>query len=555
MVLTEEQQLIVSSVNNNMLLNSAPGSGKSSMLSVLAEKILEDKNNKVLLITFTNQASKSIIGKCSHIDHSLIKGGTFHSLANFFAKENGHRWNICDEGKKRLIIRKLFNCKKDRERLGEIYDRISFNKSEWPMVQDTETLVYNVELERYGLVDFDDMIYKFITLCKDPTFLLPNFTYVLVDELHDTNYPQLEMLKSIQKKTNCKMIGASDMDQNIYAWRGARNQNVKDFIDIFKCKVLPMGWNFRCPSKVVEASAKLIEHNKDRLPKSLKAQRTDKGSIIETRQSDIYKEIDYIVGKCLQYPAREIAILYRNRRYKNYLEFALHKAGIKYKVTDILDIADRSAVKVMFSCMKLAAKIGDIYDLDLASKGLRGIGKTTISHLQVELKDYTFNELIKLKLSSKRTKKRFASLGMLTEWYDLNKDASLDKLAKFIETHFIESFDYQKDMKVFIKDICKDYKVNHNHIRELCNDLGLDNKEEKQDKDALVELGTIHASKGTQHDIVIIPWCQLFEPQEGQDYDLEETRRLFYVGITRTKEILFLTYTGNKPRFIRECHL
>jgi DNA helicase-2/ATP-dependent DNA helicase PcrA len=552
MVLTEEQQLIVSSVNNNMLLNSAPGSGKSSMLSVLAEKILEDKNNKVLLITFTNQASKSIIGKCSHIDHSLIKGGTFHSLANFFAKENGHRWNICDEGKKRLIIRKLFNCKKDKERLGEIYDRISFNKSEWPMVQDTETLAYNTELEHYGLVDFDDMIYRFIDLCKDETFRLQNFTHLMCDEMQDTSAPQLEMLKSIQKKTNCKMIAACDVDQCIFTFRNARLQNIKDFIDIFKCKVLPMGWNFRCPSKVVEASARLIEHNKSRLYKPLKAHRADKGSIIETRQADIYKEIDYVVSKCLQYPKREIAILYRNRRYKNYLEFALHKAGIKYKVTDILDIADRSAVKVMFSCMKLAAKIGDIYDLDLASKGLRGIGKTTISHLQVELKDYTFNKLIEQKLSFKKTQKRFASLGAIIEWYNLNKEVSLDKLAEFIETHFIESFDYQKDMKEFIKDICKDYKVNHNHIRELCNDLGLDNKEEKQDKDALVTLGTVHSFKGLASDIVILPWVQLYEFQDGQEYDIEEERRLIYVAISRTISILYITYTGNKPRFIKE---
>jgi len=553
MNLTSEQQKILDNAGINIAINSGPGSGKSSMLSVIAEKLLQDPKNFVLLITFTNKASKSIISKCLGVDQKRILGGTFHGLANLFARQNGIYWNICDEGKKRLIIRKTFDCKKDKTKLLEITDEISLAKCEYPLKTTDKITKYNSELSKYCLTDFDDMIYNIISLL--PSLKLPSITHVLVDELHDTNAVQLEMLKVLQTNLKCNMIGVFDGDQDIYSWRGSRHENIQDFISYFNCKVFNMGINFRSTRDIVKCSANLISNNKNRLYKDLKSFSQKDGHISEYRSRNPLDEIKYIITKCKQNSNKTIAILYRNRTYKNHLEFDLKKAGIKYCVNDSLEISDRSAIKVMISSMKIAAQTGDIFDLEIASKGLMGIGKTTINNIKKEIGSQSLSTFLRNKFFDEKNHKKFDSLISIISYFNNHKDNNLDDLATFIEKYFIKSFDYQEDMKNFIHDITKTYKINAADIRDISNDLGLDGKEENQDKDAMVEMSTIHGFKGLQAGIVILPWCQMFERQAGKDYDLESERRLFYVAVTRTEEKLYLSYSENRPTFIREMKI
>jgi len=549
--LTDEQKIILDRSNENIYVSASPGSGKSTMLSYIAEKLLQDENNFVLLVTFTNKAAKSIISKCEQVDQNRIIGGTFHGLANSFIRKNGISWNICDEGKKRLIIKKLFDCKKDKEKFNEILDKINKDKSQWPYVVSDQTALYNTEMVKYNLVDFDDMIYNFITTCSSLNF--PAITHVLVDELQDTSGPQLEMLKQLQLKVKCNMIGVSDDDQCIYSWRGARPENVSEFIKVFNCSVLNMGYNFRSCKSIVECSSKLIEHNKSRIKKTIRPFKTESGTVISYQSQSVFTEIDYTVLKCKQNINKEIAILYRNRTYKNYLEFELKKAGLKYCVNDALDICDRSAIKVMMSCMKLASNIGDIYDLEIASKGIKGIGKTTVEKLKKESQNIPLISVLRNKFIDPKQCRRLTSLISICNWFDSHRDSSLDLLAIHIETLFIKSFDYQEYMKTFILDITKCYKVNASDIRDLCNDLGLDGKEEHNDENATIELSTTHGWKGKEADVVILPWCQQYlDTTVFHNNNIEEDRRLFYVAITRAKEKLYMSYCGNKPRFISE---
>ena len=827
--LTDEQKIILDRSNENIYVSASPGSGKSTMLSYIAEKLLQNENNFVLLVTFTNKAAKSIISKCSNVDQTRIIGGTFHGLANSFIRRNNVRWNICDEGKKRLIIKKLFDCKKDKEKFNEILDKINNDKSKWPSKPSENTILYNQELKKYNLTDFDDMIYKFIIDCE--TLCFPKITHILVDELQDTSGPQLEMLKQLQKRLKCNMIGVADDDQCqpvgtkvqtitgekniedlnfvsdrllsysmhdnlvygknnggyifnkadrnyngnliklstsnkssrstpnhkwivkwsdeaktkyitylmkkgnwyrvgwcklfnsentfhfgtrirlenadagwilktfntkqeasyfesyvsskynvtlatfkslgentlytqefldklhtelepitksivenklfkdfnlekeyplwnkeiayekqggtqkfiirasnliarlfkvleydnhktptwnlienislepynglvysldvnnyetyisdgivthncIYAWRGARPENVRDFIKVFGCTTLNMGYNFRSAKRIVESSSKLIEHNKTRIQKVIRPFKSDVGQVISYQTQSVFTEIDYVITKCRQYPDKEIAILYRNRTYKNHLEFELKKAKLEYCVNDSLDICDRSAIKVMLSCMRLASMTGDIYDLEIASKGIGGIGKTTVDKLRKEItKEKDLNDLLRAKFQDAKQANRLKSLISMANWFSLHKTATLDLLARHIETLFIKSFDYQEDMKNFILDITKCYKSNVTDIRDLCNDLGLDGKEEHNDENSTIELSTVHGYKGLARQIIIMPWAQMYDAAPNKDYNIEDERRLFYVGITRPEEKLFISYCGNKPRFIRE---
>lgn len=832
MNLTDEQKIILDNSYKNIYVSASPGSGKSTMLSYIAEKLLQDENNFVLLVTFTNKAAKSIIAKCKNVDQTRIIGGTFHGLANSFIRKNHRVWNICDEGKKRLIIKKLFNCKKDKDLFNEIIEEISIDKSKWPVKFRDRTIIYNEELIRYNLVDFDDMIYNFISTCNSLNF--PVITHILVDELQDTSGPQLEMLKQLQTKLKCNMIGVADDDQChpegnkilttngyinieninpnihkvpaydghgklyglgnpngykikkverlysgnilyfrikendfsctpnhkcyvqwnnenskntyvvylmkkdnnyrlgqcklfcgrgfhlgtrarlekadecwiintynsrqdalknesilsikyqiptitfkettqsthfnqtiideifnelsslnleekaiklltdynrdiaypiwknkvylkqgprtffitqacnvipfimnvgiynntrflekksitsisnikvdnikvyslevekfhnyicnnvlvgncIYSWRGARPENVQDFIKIFNCNILNMGYNFRSAKRIVDCSSKLIENNKKRIPKIICAFKTDKGSVISYNANSIFNEIDYVVTKCKQNTNKNIAILYRNRTYKNHLEFELRKAGLKYCVNDSLEMTDRSAIKVMMSCMRLSTLTGDIYDLEIAAKAIKGIGQTTINNLKKEItSNCDLNDLLRNKFNDKKQAKRYKSILDMCNYYSLNKNSSLDLLARHIETLFIKSFDYQDDMKSFILDITKEYHINYSDIRDLCNDLGLNGKEEHNDDESKIELSTVHGFKGLQKEIVIIPWCQQFEPEGTKNYLIEDERRLFYVAITRPESMLYMSYTGNKPLFIKQMNI
>jgi len=836
--LTDEQKEILNNCLNDLYISSAPGSGKSTMLSLICGKLLQTPTNRVMLVTFTNKAAKSIKSKCSSSDQNRIIGGTFHSIAYRLMKQNGMNVTICDENKKRVIIKKLFGCRKEKDKFECIYERISIAKSKFPMQITDEVSIYNEELRRYSLVDFDDIIYTFLDSSKDDQgsgsrLGIPSITHCLVDELQDTSGPQLEMLREIRRRTACTMVGVADDDQchpsgnrilttdgyinieeldpkfhkvpaydghgklyglknpngysieksvrkytgdiilinagnsaftctpnhkcyiqwntsntkntyvlylmkknnkyrlgqcklfcgkgfhlgtrarlegadccwiiqtynnkqdalkyesilsikyqiptitfnetiqsihfkqeiinsifnelqelnlkekantllldfkkdirfpiwkkqdytkqgartffitqacnivphlmnvgffnetrylekkvitsistvkvydinvyslnvnkfhnyicnnilvgnSIYAWRGARPENVRDFISEFKCTTLNMGTNFRSKSRIVERSRNLIECNVDRLPKQIRANTSEKGLVKAYKCANPFDEIDYVKELLERNEGTPTSILYRNRTFKNHLEFQLRKAGIRYRVNDFLDITDRSAVRVMIACLKIASGDFDVFDLEQASKALKGIGSVTLKKIQEEAVDGDVAALVAEWKRDEKLYKKVMSITKLQKCFREYPNAALDILVRYAEKLFIKSFDYQDDMKLFLLEVTRDFHINSADIKELANELGLSGQAdgEGNDEDALVELSTVHGYKGLEQDIVILPFCQTYlESKPGRKIVIEEERRLFYVAATRAKDKLYMCYSGAKPRFIEE---
>jgi len=840
--LTEEQKLILKNCNSNLYISSSPGSGKSTMLSKISEKLLASPKNFLMLVTFTNKASKSIIDKCTALDQTRILGGTFHGLSYRFMKQTGLDLYICDESKKRLIIKKIFNCYKDKEKFERMYDIISKGKARWPRIESSIITKYNDELKKYSLMDFDDIIYFGIDIFINPC-VFPDVTHILVDELQDTSAPQLELLRSWQKKTNAKMIGVADDDQcqpgstevltttgykrmdsldsntdklvsfinkgsyigglkngysfditsrdyndriitiscnnkladctpnhkwlvrwsekaknknvvylmrkgdryrigwcqlfnsegafhlgtraraekadaawiievcntkreasicetmiafshgiptitfeqstgsyydkkavdiiyygigtekikkralellknarlkeeypiwsktiayqkrggaqrfklqacnlkkelfeipvhtkgkkfewkeieniwsykkthsvkmyslnvkvgkdngensktyicnqglvtgnSIYAWRGARPKNVWDFITDFKCITYNMGYNFRSAQRIVTNSRSLIVNNIERIKKIIRPFRKEQGVVSEYRCSNQFEEIDYVIMRCLQHRDREIAILYRNRTFKNHLEFALRKASLEYTVNDFLEITDRSAIKVMLSVLKICTREFDLYDLQNAAKAIKGFGNATVLKLEKESDaGNPVSRIFYLQSIDEKKNKRLKHLLELQKFYEDNLDSNLEGLVREIENHFNKSFDYAEEMRAFLIDISRDYKIASGAIKRLNNELGLNGKEEHSDKNAKIELSTVHGYKGLERDIVILPWCESYlEQRPGKEIKLEEERRLFYVAATRAMNKLYMCYIGDIPQFIMEMKL
>ena len=547
--LTDEQKIILNECDKNLYISASPGSGKSTILSHIAEKIAVDKNSSICLISFTNKAAKSIIDKCKDINNDQITGGTFHGLAYRSMIKNGLNFHICDAYKQEVIIKKLFECKKDKNKLERVYEHIASLKSQWPLNTDDEIIsTYQNELAKYNLLDFDDIIFKFIELI--PTLLLPKITHLLVDELQDTSGPQLEMLKVLQKKYNSRVIGVADDDQLLYRWRNARPENIQDFIKTFDCKTLNMGFNFRSARIIVEKSSNLIKNNTQRIQKIIRAAKTEEGHVSRYECNHHLEEITYAIGKCMQNRDKKIAILYRNRVYKNHLELELRKNKLQYVVNDMFELTDRSAVKSIMSIMKIATWNFDIYDLEQATKALKGIGAATLLKIETESKTRPLMEVINEWLEDKKKRKKFETIINIKAFFDANQEKSLNHLVTYVETQLIDSFDFQEDMKSFIIDITKDYKITSNSIRDLYNELGLDSKEKEQDKNANIELSTVHGYKGLQSEVIIIPWAQQFSPKTPDE--LEDERRCFYVAITRAESKLYISYSGEKPLFVKE---
>ncbi len=857
MQFSQEQQDAIDNCDGNIYMAAGPGSGKSTTLAEIARKIHNIDDNRIILITFTNKSARDILGKVGLGDSPRITGGTFHSIAYRLMRAAGVKTTICDENKKKLIIKKVFDCRKDKEKFVEVYETISRTKSVYPRKACNVTDKYNQELKKYDMMDFDDIISNGIQHIKNETSNVAA-THILVDELQDTSGAQLELLKALRSVTKAKMLGVGDLDQcqpkgtlvlttqgykdisyissgvdrlpsyvqrgsyvvglkegytfkksrrsysgfmydittdsystkctynhklrvkwssdaknnkdinvvylmkkdsmfrigrcqlfnsdkvfhlgirakleeatdiwilkvcfskqaaslwenvyscaygipmipfkksgkiytqsildetftqinvllsrdessiemkvlymlndfklsieyplwssnkvhekqgastifevqacnlvddlmvipehvkgkkirwssfnigkvyveneqvysinicphhtyiadgiivsnSIYEWRGARPQNVKDFIDTFGCKVYQLGLNFRSTQKIVEHSKKLIKHNKGRIEKNLRASSEDRGIVLSYRAKDVYKEIDYVTSYCRRNRHKEIAILYRTRLNKMKIEFELRKIGIKYKVNDSTDIVDRSAFRVLLGMLRMSCGIYDIYDMEEVAKGMKALGKTAVEKVraaqsvtkvaadgeQVDLFEKivtTFDDLVhNVYHKNKGMRRSLGNIMKLQAKFKELKGDSMNKLIRILPDYCTPSFDIPEDILTFLLDITKEYTLVVSNVRELCNDFGLDKDQEEDNDDALLELSTIHGYKGGERDIIILPFCNWdVRPDDKVKNVWEAERRLFYVAITRPKDELIVTYSGEKPQYIREMGL
>jgi len=554
-----KQKDIINNCNTNTYIAAGPGSGKSTTLSGIAEEVLKVSTNKLMLLTFTNKAAKSILNKVSSLDKTKVIGGTFHSICYRLLKESGNDFNICDETKKRLIIKRLFNCRKDKDVFDEKYESISNAKATYPETKSEDLTRYNEELSKYNMLDFDDLISRGIHLFSTRTRHDLGITHILVDELQDTSQAQLELIKAIQLSTKAIIIGVGDDDQCIYEWRSARYKNVEDFIKVFKCTIKELGVNYRSVVNIVSRSKRLIEKNTKRIKKDLTANTTDYGTILPSSHSDPIKEIDWIVSKCRLSVAhkKEVAILYRNRSNKMRLEFELKKAGLEYKVNDSTDISDRSSFRVLICLLRIACRNYDIYDLEEAIKGLKKIGSTTVEKIKAEhikTGQHLDEVIIKLRSESKRIKTATTQILTLQSTFDkLGKSAGLNILLKKLPEFLNDSYDMNLEVYSFLVDITKDYKCTVTDIRLLCNEFGLEGKEQRVENDkAFIELSTVHGYKGLERDVVMLPFCNSYLDLTKKRINIEEERRIFYVAFTRAKESVYLSYCGATPIFIKE---
>lgn len=449
--------------------------------------------------------------------------------------------------------------------------------------------LYQKALEKRGALDFSDLLLKSVELFRNKNVLekyQKKFEYILVDEYQDTNYAQYVIVNKLaQKKRNIAVCG--DDDQNIYTWRGATIQNILSFEkDYPDATVIKLEQNYRSTKNILDAAYHVIKHNVERKDKRLwtKNPRGEKISIYTA--ADEQDEASFVVETTKKYLENgispgEICILYRVNAQSRVIEEALIKENLPYKLVGGVRFYQRKEIKDILSYLRFIHNPCDTTSLlRIINVPPRGIGKTVINQLT------EFSRLAKIepgeiiKKISERNRKPIISAEK-----KLSKNEALISFSKLIEKIQIEA--KEKNLKQMIEKVIRnthyikwidngtdEARQRIENIQELLSsadkykELPLDSAltlfltdvallEKEQNEDTLdpgkITLMTLHSAKGLEFEVVFIIGCEeglLPHRNSKEDIaEIEEERRLCYVGITRSKKYLYISYADSRMIF------
>jgi DNA helicase-2/ATP-dependent DNA helicase PcrA len=440
---------------------------------------------------------------------------------------------------------------------------------------------YEVEMKKNNALDFDDLLLKTYELFQMYPDVLEQlqqkFRYIMVDEYQDTNHIQYLLVKKLaEAHRNLCVVG--DEDQSIYSWRGADIRNILDFEKDFKeAKVIKLEENYRSTKNIVEAATLLIQNNTQRKNKTLFTSNSEGDLIRVIEERTDYDEARFVV-KTIQTMMTQgegdysdYAIFYRTNAQSRVLEEQLRTHNVPYKIVGGIRFFERMEIKDIISYMKLCLNPAD----DMALKRVinvpaRGIGKTTVEQLEeLAFKNKkTLFEILPAAIDNKHF--NAGTTGKLRRFYDLMKALQADakdftKLTEFYPI-LLDKTGYAQALQA---EDTAESAARLENLEEFDNALAQFQQERGDeatlqsfleemalvsDQDSLKEqvnsvtLMTLHISKGLEYPYVFIVGMEenLFpsriDPTDLNSEDLEEERRLAYVGMTRARQKLWLTY-------------
>ena len=612
MTLNDKQLEAVKHMEGPCLVLAGAGSGKTR---VLTERIVNLIDNgvspyNILAITFTNKAAKEmrtrVENKLGYETNSIFIG-TFHSFGLRILRENyvdiGYTSNITildtDDVKaivKRILKQNGYDPAKYEIRtiINKISsaknDGISPNEYSKLFLNDLDIVIglvykeYTKLLKDNNSVDFDDLLLKPVELFKKNKSILEKyqerFKYILVDEYQDTNGIQYELCKLLAGKyKNIFVVG--DANQSIYSFRNADYRNILNFERDYKnAKVVLLEENYRSTNNILKAANSVIKNNSEGKKLNLWSSKSDGELITYVRCEDEIKEANYVITKIKElvqqrYKYSDMAVLYRTNAQSRVVEDAFVRNNIPHNIIGSYYFYNRKEIKDLIAYLKLIYNPNDSVSLErIINVPKRGIGTKSIENLRNKAtsnnmsmfdaidsgKELEFKNII-LKLQEFSLNNNLSDLieevltttGIRTE-YELNKslenEAKVENLNEFktVALMFEESGIY--DLQTFLENIA------------LVSDRGQYNNDGDE-----VSIMTLHSAKGLEFNIVFLLGMEegLFPHNRSFDSlsDLEEERRLCYVGITRAKEKLYLlnarlrTIFGKtsgtiESRFVRE---
>ena len=611
--LNDKQYEAVVNYEGPSLVIAGAGSGKTKVLTHKIAYLIQEKNIKpwnILAITFTNKAAKEMKERVEKlVGESTAKDmwiGTFHGICvrilRRYIDRIGYETSfvIFDTSDQRGIIK---NCLKDLNIDDKMFtDRsvqfeISNAKNE---MQEPETYLakaqgdfrkekianiytlYQKRLKENNAIDFDDIInFTIKILTENPDILehySEKFKYILVDEYQDTNKAQF-MLVSLFASRYGNITVVGDNDQGIYSFRGADIQNILNFEKDFPgTKIIKLEQNYRCTKSILDAANAVIKNNETKYEKKLWTD-NEKGNLPQVHTAeDEYDEGRFIVEQINHlkkeeyYKYSDFAILYRMNTQSRAIEEILVREDIPYRIIGGLKFYERKEIKDIIAYLRLIYNTSDNLSLiRIINEPKRGIGKTSIENIQKisEQTGISMYEIIK-NAEQYGLNREFANsrdfIQTIEELRGISDKIEISELiketlnktgyTKALETentqeaeNRIENLEEFLTVAIEFEEQTADVTLG-DFLETITLSSDIDNLEEEQEA---VTLMTLHSAKGLEFPVVFLVGMEegIFPGYKsiGEPKELEEERRLCYVGITRAKNNLFLTCAKRRTIF------
>ncbi|KHE66998.1 DNA helicase PcrA, partial [Halobacillus sp. BBL2006] len=579
---------------------------------LLSEKDVAPQN--VLAITFTNKAARemkdrveSLVGK----EGEKIWMSTFHSMCVRILRRDIDRigydrnFSILDSSDQLSVIKQVLkeinlDPKKwdPRAMLGaisnaknELMTAEDFAKQAGNMHEEQIAQIYKgyqKKLRKNQSLDFDDLIMQTLFLFDRVPEVLEyyqrRFQYIHVDEYQDTNHAQYQLVKHLASRyQNLCVVG--DSDQSIYAWRGADIQNILNFeSDYPNARTILLEQNYRSTELILNAANNVIDNNSGRKPKRLWTDNSG-GEKINYFQAGTEREEGLFVTDKIEdlirqgrFQYKDVAILYRTNAQSRTIEETFVKAGVPYQMIGGTKFYDRKEIKDMLAYLRLIANPNDDLSFQrVVNEPKRGVGKTSMDKMMAYAADHDISlyeaaaEVDFVGVSAKAAKAIMSFRKMIQNWTQQQEFLSATDMVQEVidKTGYEEMLMNEKSIEAQsrlenieeFKSVTKNFEENAEDktliafLTDLALIADIDSMNEDPSSDDTVTLMTLHSAKGLEFPVVFLIGMEesVFPHSRAlmDDEELEEERRLAYVGITRAEKQLFITHAKMRTLYGR----
>ena len=584
-----------------LLILAGAGSGKTRVITYRIACLIDHcqvQPERILAVTFTNKAAEQMKNRVAHllrshrISHPLIS--TFHSFCVRMLRRHiqalGYKndFSIYDETDQLNIVK---SCLKELSLDDKAYSprsvlsRISYAKNHGISPEDFYSQSYDSKSERMAVLyshyekrlkssaalDFDDLLLKAVLLLsQEPTIcelLNHQYEYILVDEYQDTNRVQYQLIRLLtQIRQNLCVVG--DEDQSIYGWRGADIQNILSFEqDYPTARIIKLEQNYRSTQAILDAAGAVVSHNEERKGKTLWTDKKEGELISLFEAPDSEAEALFVIDNILDYlrrnPLDSAAVLYRTNFQSRLFEEACRRSNLKYLVVGGFSFYERAEIKDILSYLKLCSNPSDSLSFArVINTPPRGLGKSTLDALNQEASIYGLSlwesmiRSIESKILTGRATKSLEDFRKLLQ--PCMESLTSLPLSKFVKQvveatgyrQWLESDDTE-EARSRIENIeelinaARDAESRGETIRDFLDHAALVSDTDRLDEKARVVLLTTHSAKGLEFPLVCLVGLEegLFPHSRSlsSQKELEEERRICYVGMTRAQKKLVLT--------------
>ena len=604
--LNKAQKEAVLHLDGPLLIVAGAGSGKTKVLTTRIANIIKEKKafpNQILAVTFTNKAAKEMQIRVSKILGSSATGlswlGTFHSVCAKLLRKHATAVNlnsnftIIDTDDQIRLIKNI--CKAENIDIKQLAPRYILavidrwkNKGFYPneVVINKKDIyekiilpiykIYQQKLIDLNSCDFGDLILHTVKILEKNLDIREiyskNFKYILVDEYQDTNFIQSKWLNLLSEKNN-NICCVGDDDQSIYSWRGAEIKNFLEFDQVYEnTKVIRLEQNYRSTNNILSVASNLISNNQNRVGKTLKTT-MEEGDLIKLNcykngKDEAIGVSDEIEKVKKKFSYNNITILVRAIFQTREFEERFLKIGLPYRILGGIKFYERAEIKDCIGYLRLIYQEKDDLAFErIVNNPKRSVGESTIKSIHEYSKEQKIclencsRKMIQENLIKPKAKIGLSSfLDLLSKWRgDLKiKKVNHVKLLQIIldESGYSAMLKNKKDLEnenklENIKELLSAMKEFDN-LESFLEHVSLATSVDQEWEGEKINMMTMHAAKGLEFDVVFLPgWEEGLFPhqksieEKGQN-GLEEERRLAYVGLTRAKKRVIISFSMNR---------